>query len=53
VLDQNARARLANILVANPERARQLENMIVQMARYGQIRGKLDEDTLKSLLAQV
>uniref|UniRef100_A0A914WK03 Programmed cell death protein 5 n=1 Tax=Plectus sambesii TaxID=2011161 RepID=A0A914WK03_9BILA len=53
VLDQNARARLSNIAVAKPDKARSLENMIIQMARYGQIQGKMGDEQLKSLLDQV
>lgn len=34
VLDQDARARLANIAVAKPDKARMLENTIIQMARH-------------------
>jgi len=52
VLDQNARARLANIAAANAGKARQLEGMIVQMARQGRIPGKLNDDTFKGLLDQ-
>jgi DNA-binding TFAR19-related protein (PDSD5 family) len=33
VLDQNALARLSNIAAAKPEKARMLENTIIQMAR--------------------
>lgn len=53
IMDQDARARLANIAVANADKARQVENMIIQMARYGKIPGKMDDDMLKDLLNQV
>ena len=50
VLDQNARARLSNIAVAKPEKAKMLENTIINMARFGQITGKLTDEQLKTLL---
>ncbi|WAR13362.1 PDCD5-like protein [Mya arenaria] len=48
VLDQSARTRLAK-----PEKAKMIEGMLIQMARSGQIQGKIDETQLKGLLAQV
>jgi programmed cell death protein 5 len=53
VLDQNARARLSNIAVAKPEKARMLENTIINMARFGQIGGKLSDEQLKELLDRI
>lgn len=53
VLTQEARARLATLNAAKPERARMVENIIIQNARTGAIRGKVDEDTLKGLLERV
>lgn len=53
VLTQEARARLATIAVARPERARLVENIIIQNTRTGGIRGKVDEDSLKGLLDKV
>lgn len=53
VLTQEARARLATLNAAKPERARMVENIIIQNARTGAIRGKVDEDTLKGLLGRV
>lgn len=53
VLTQEARARLATLGAAKPERARMVENLIVQNARMGGIRGKVDEDSLKQLLEKV
>lgn len=53
MLDQDARARLSNIALAKPEKAMQLENLIIQMARSGQIRGQMGDEQLKQLLDQV
>ncbi|XP_064611229.1 programmed cell death protein 5-like [Liolophura sinensis] len=53
VLDQSARARLNTISLAKPEKAQAVENMLVQMARMGQIQEKLNEDQLKGLLGQI
>jgi len=53
VLDQQARARLNTIMVAKPEKAQQLEQVICQMATSGQIGGKLSEHDLISLVERV
>ncbi|KAM3724401.1 Uncharacterized protein ACO02O_07534 [Dirofilaria immitis] len=52
VLDQNAMARLSNLSAAKPEKAGMVENMIVQMARRGQISGKMNDETLRQLLSR-
>ncbi|GFR83438.1 programmed cell death protein 5-like [Elysia marginata] len=53
-LDQGARARLNTIAVAKPEKAKMVENMILQMATSGQLHGqKLTEEAFKGLLEQV
>ncbi|XP_045110318.1 uncharacterized protein D2005.3-like [Portunus trituberculatus] len=53
VLDQQARARLNTISVAKPERGRQLESVILQMATTGQLAGKLTEADLVALVERV
>jgi programmed cell death protein 5 len=53
VLTQEARARLATIAAAKPDRAKMVENIIIQNTRMGMIRGKVDEDSLKDLLEKV
>ncbi|KAK2709008.1 hypothetical protein QYM36_014590 [Artemia franciscana] len=53
VLDQEARARLNTISVAKPEKASQIENMLIQMAQTGRIRGRLNDKELLGLLEQV
>ncbi|VDD90067.1 unnamed protein product [Enterobius vermicularis] len=50
VLDQSAMARLSNLAAAKPEKAKMVENTIIQMARLGQIAGKLTDEGLKQIL---
>ena len=45
ILDQSARARLNNLALVNPQKAKQTEAMLMQMARSG----KVQEDILKHL----
>lgn len=53
VLTQEARARLSTLGAAKPDRARMVENIIIQNTRMGAIRGKVDEESLKGLLEKV
>ncbi|KAK9898695.1 hypothetical protein P389DRAFT_188149 [Cystobasidium minutum MCA 4210] len=53
ILDPQARERLSRIALVRPERARSLEQLIVRMARSGQIRGRVNDEQLLSLLDQV
>lgn len=53
VLTQEARGRLATLAAAKPDRAKMVENIIIQNTRMGSIRGKVDEEALKGLLEQV
>ena len=53
VLTQEARARLATLGAAKPDRARMVEDIIISNTRMGAIRGKVDEDKLKELLERV
>ncbi|KAJ7360423.1 Programmed cell death protein 5 [Desmophyllum pertusum] len=50
ILEQGARARLNSIALVKPEKAKMMESMLIQMARSGQIAGKLSESQLVSLL---
>ena len=52
-MDQEARARLNNIAVVNADKARAIEAQIIQLARSGQIRGKMTDADLKEVLDQV
>lgn len=53
VLDQSAMARLSNLAAAKPEKAKMVENTIIQMARLGQIAGKLSDEALKQILDRI
>jgi len=50
VLDQEARARLNTLMIAKPDKGRQVEAMLCQMAQTGQLGSKLGESDLKNLL---
>ncbi|TKR62576.1 hypothetical protein L596_026510 [Steinernema carpocapsae] len=49
-LQQDAMSRLSNLAAAKPQKAQMVENMIIQMARRGQIAGKMSDAQLKQLL---
>ncbi|KAH9923920.1 DNA-binding TFAR19-related protein [Epithele typhae] len=53
VLDSAARERLARIALVSPERARQIEVILLRMAQSGQLRGKVSEEQLIDLLDQI
>ncbi|CAD6585507.1 MAG: hypothetical protein CYPHOPRED_003097 [Cyphobasidiales sp. Tagirdzhanova-0007] len=53
ILDPLARERLARIALVRPERERSLQELLVRMARSGQLRGRVTDDQLLSLLDQV
>ncbi|CAG5095708.1 Similar to Pdcd5: Programmed cell death protein 5 (Mus musculus) [Cotesia congregata] len=53
VLDQPARARLNTLSLGKPEKAKMVEEMLVNMAQRGQLPGKLGEKELISLLESV
>ncbi|XP_076822934.1 programmed cell death protein 5-like [Clavelina lepadiformis] len=53
ILDQNARARLNSIALVKPEKAKQVEAMLITMAQRGQIADKMTESQLVGLLEQV
>merc|ERR1712061_494473 len=50
ILDQKARARLNTLMIAKPDKGKQVEAMLCQMAQTGQLGGKLGDDELKGLL---
>ena len=53
-LTEEARTRLANIKMANPEYADVLENRLIQIGQSGQLRGnKITDEQLKSMLRQL
>eukprot|EP00037_Helgoeca_nana_P028984 m.344275 g.344275 ORF g.344275 m.344275 type:complete len:85 (-) comp27881_c1_seq2:5865-6119(-) len=53
LLEQGARARLNSIALVKPSKAEAVEKLIIQMARSGQLQGKVSDDMLKRLLEQV
>ena len=53
IMDVEARQRLANIRLARPEYARQIEMLLIQMAQSGNLPGKIDDKTLKQLLTRI
>uniref|UniRef100_A0A8C9MLC5 Programmed cell death protein 5 n=8 Tax=Telluraves TaxID=3073808 RepID=A0A8C9MLC5_SERCA len=53
VLDQAARARLSNLALVKPDKAKAVENYLIQMARFGQLAGKVSEQGLIEILEKV
>ena len=45
ILDQSARARLNNVAMVNPTKAKKVEAMLIQMARQGQVSLKSNQNT--------
>ena len=53
VLAQDAMARLSNLRAAKPERAAQVEAMLINMARSGRIGNKMNDEQFRGLLDQI
>ncbi|MFT0898250.1 DNA-binding protein [Candidatus Methanoprimaticola sp. MG2] len=53
ILTPEARDRLANIRLANPQMAASVENQLIQLAQSGRLRGVIDDAMLKNILAQI
>lgn len=53
ILTPEARDRLANIRLANPQMAESVENQLIQLAQSGRMRGVIDDAMLKNILAQI
>ncbi|KAK3549015.1 hypothetical protein QTP70_025104 [Hemibagrus guttatus] len=53
VLDQSARARLSNLALVKPDKAKAVENYLIQMAQFGQLGGKISESGLIDILEKV
>lgn len=49
-LDDAARVRLSNIAAVKPDKAEQLENIIISNLQRGAITGKISEDQLIDLM---
>ncbi|KAI0637405.1 DNA-binding TFAR19-related protein [Trametes polyzona] len=53
VLDNAARERLARIALVSPDRAQQIEAILLRMVQTGQLRGRVSEEQLIGLLDQI
>lgn len=53
ILTPEAREKLANIRLVKPDRAEQVESMVISAARSGQLGGRVTEEQLKDLLQTV
>ncbi|XP_060007507.1 programmed cell death protein 5-like [Lagenorhynchus albirostris] len=53
VLDPSARPRLSNLALVKPEKTKTVETYLIQMARYGQLSGKVSEQGLIEILEKV
>ena len=50
ILTKEANSRLANISMVKPKKAQMLTNRIIQLAKAGQLNGKMDEPQLIGML---
>ena len=53
ILAPEARDRLANIRLANPQMADSVEMQLIQLAQSGRIRGVIDDAMLRNILTQI
>lgn len=53
ILSQEAGARLNTLKAVKPEKAKMVEDILIQNARMGRFAGKLAEDDLKGILEQI
>lgn len=53
IFTTEASERLSNVALVKPEKARQVENYVINAAQTGSLTGKVTEDQLKDLLSQV
>ncbi|GAA96593.1 uncharacterized protein L969DRAFT_94947 [Mixia osmundae IAM 14324] len=53
ILDNQARERLSRINLVKPSKARAIQDILLNMARSGQLRGRVTEEQLIGLLEQV
>lgn len=53
ILTPEARARLTNIRMVKPQFAEQIEMQLIQLASSGRLKGRVTDEQLKSLLAQI
>jgi len=53
LLTPEARERLANVRMADPDVARSVEEQLIRLAQMGQLNSQIDEPTLKQILRKV
>jgi programmed cell death protein 5 len=53
ILTPEARERLANVKLVRPELARAVEDYLISLYSSGQLRGVIDDDTLRDILAEI
>ncbi|KAI9593918.1 PDCD5-related protein [Syncephalis fuscata] len=53
ILNNEARERLARIAMVKPDKARAMEDLLIRMARGGQLRGQITEKQLVELLENI
>ena len=53
ILDGQARERLGRIRVVKPDKAMQVENMILQMAQSGKVNGRISDQALADMLESI
>ena len=53
ILTPEARDRLANVRVANPQMADMVEMQLIQLAQSGRLQGVIDDAMLRNILAQI
>lgn len=53
ILNPEARDRLANVRLANPQMAESVEMQLIQLAQSGRLRGVIDDTMLRNILAQI
>lgn len=53
ILTPDARDRLSNIRVANPELSNMVEMQLIQLAQSGRLQGVVTDDMLRNILRQV
>jgi programmed cell death protein 5 len=53
ILTPEARQRLANVKLARPEYALQIESLLIQLAQRGQVKHKITNAQLKDILSKI
>jgi programmed cell death protein 5 len=53
ILTPEARDRLATVKIAYPDVAQMVEEQLIRLVQMGQIKGQIDEPTLKQILRRV